>query len=173
MVGSEKPKHPKAAPPAIVAEGKCPPGGAEAVVLYTTSLRGIRRTFEECNAVRAAIEAHDVKVIERDVSMDSGYREELRLLLGGREVRVPAVFVRGRHVGGAAEVAKLEEEGKLKALLEGLPRARVWCAGCAGVRFVMCRDCNGSRKVLDAERKETVKCGECNENGLVRCPICS
>jgi glutaredoxin len=173
MVGSEKPKHPKAAPPAIVAEGKCPPGGAEAVVLYTTTLRGVRRTFEECNAVRAAIEAHDVKVIERDVSMDSGYREELRLLLGGREVRVPAVFVRGRHVGGAAEVAKLEEEGKLKALLEGLPRARVWCAGCAGVRFVMCRDCNGSRKVLDAERKGTVKCGECNENGLVRCPICS
>ncbi|KAJ1270887.1 hypothetical protein BS78_06G085000 [Paspalum vaginatum] len=173
MVGSEKPRHPKAAPPAIVAEGKCPPGGADAVVLYTTTLRGIRRTFEECNAVRAAVEAHDVKVIERDVSMDSGYREELRRLLGGREVRVPAVFVRGRHVGGAAEVARLEEEGKLRALLEGLPRARVWCAGCAGVRFVMCRDCNGSRKVLDAQRKETVKCGECNENGLVRCPICS
>ncbi|CAN6275607.1 unnamed protein product [Urochloa humidicola] len=173
MVGSEKPRHPKAAPPAIVAEGKCPPGGADAVVLYTTTLRGIRRTFEECNAVRAAIEAHDVKVIERDVSMDSGYREELRLLLGGRELRVPAVFVRGRHVGGAAEVAKLEEDGKLRALLEGLPRARVWCAGCAGVRFVMCRDCNGSRKVLDADRKETTKCGECNENGLVRCPICS
>ncbi|CAN6248515.1 unnamed protein product [Urochloa humidicola] len=177
MVGSEKPKHPKAAPPAIVAaaEGgsKCPPGGADAVVLYTTTLRGIRRTFEECNKVRAAIEAHDVKVIERDVSMDSGYREELRLLLGGPEVRVPAVFVRGRHVGGAAEVAKLEEDGKLRALLEGLPRARVWCAGCAGVRFVMCRDCNGSRKVLDADRKETTKCGECNENGLVRCPICS
>lgn len=173
MVGSEKPKHPKAAPPAIVADGKCPPGGADAVVLYTTTLRGIRRTFEECNAVRAAIEAHDVKVIERDVSMDSGYREELRLLLGGREVRVPAVFVRGRHIGGAAEVAKLEEDGKLKALLEGLPRARVWCAGCAGVRFVMCRDCNGSRKVLDTERKETTKCDECNENGLVRCPICT
>ncbi|KAG8064396.1 hypothetical protein GUJ93_ZPchr0004g38996 [Zizania palustris] len=175
MVGSEKPKHPKAATPAMVAEGKCPPGGADAVVLYTTTLRGIRRTFEECNAVRAAIEAHDVKVIERDVSMDSGYREELRLLLGGREVRVPAVFVRGKHVGGAAEVTKLEDEGKLKLLLQGLPKARVWCAGCAGVRFVMCRDCNGSRKVrVDGQRKkETVQCGECNENGLVRCPICS
>ncbi|KAL5215742.1 hypothetical protein ABZP36_007143 [Zizania latifolia] len=174
MVGSERPKHPKAAPPAIVAEGKCPPGGADAVVLYTTTLRGIRRTFEECNVVRAAIEAHDVKVIERDVSMDSGYREELRLLLGGREVRVPSVFVRGKHVGGAVEVTKLEEEGKPKTLLQGLPRARVWCAGCAGVRFVMCRDCNGSRKVrVDGERKETVQCGECNENGLVRCPICS
>ena len=49
----------------------------------------------------------------------------------------------------------------------------MWCAGSAGVPFVRCRDCNGSRKVLDAERKETVKCGECNENGLVRCPICS
>uniref|UniRef100_A0A0D3FVM8 Glutaredoxin domain-containing protein n=1 Tax=Oryza barthii TaxID=65489 RepID=A0A0D3FVM8_9ORYZ len=113
MVGSEKPKHPKAAPPAMVAEGKCPPGGADAVVLYTTTLRGIRRTFEECNAVRAAIEAHDVKLIERDVSMDSGYREELRRRLRRRAVRV------------------------------------------------------------DGERKETVQCGECNENGLVRCPICS
>uniref|UniRef100_A0ACD5UX80 Uncharacterized protein n=1 Tax=Avena sativa TaxID=4498 RepID=A0ACD5UX80_AVESA len=173
VIGSEKPKQPKVVP-AIVAEGRCPPGGADAVVLYTTTLRGIRKTFEECNAVRAAIEAHDVKVIERDVSMDSGYREELRLLLGGRELRVPAVFVRGKHVGGAAEVTKMEEEGKLKALLQGLPRARVWCAGCAGVRFVMCRDCNGSRKVrVDGERKETVQCGECNENGLVRCPICS
>ncbi|CAM0904736.1 unnamed protein product [Alopecurus aequalis] len=173
VIGSEKPKQPKVVP-AIVAEGKCPPGGADAVVLYTTTLRSIRKTFEECNAVRAAIEAHDVKVIERDVSMDSGYREELRLLLGGRELRVPAVFVRGKHVGGAAEVTKMEEEGKLKALLQGLPRARVWCAGCAGVRFVMCRDCNGSRKVrVDGERKETVQCGECNENGLVRCPICS
>jgi glutaredoxin len=173
VIGSEKPRQPKVVP-AIVAEGKCPPGGADAVVLYTTTLRGIRKTFEECNAVRAAIEAHDVKVIERDVSMDSGYREELRLLLGGRELRVPAVFVRGKHVGGAAEVTKMEEQGKLKALLQGLPRARVWCAGCAGVRFVMCRDCNGSRKVrVDGEPKETAQCGECNENGLVRCPICS
>ncbi|KAF7001700.1 hypothetical protein CFC21_070678 [Triticum aestivum] len=173
VIGSEKPKQPKVIP-AIVAEGKCPPGGADAVVLYTTTLRGIRKTFEDCNAVRAVIEAHDVKVIERDVSMDSGYREELRLLLGGRELRVPAVFVRGKHVGGAAEVTRMEEEGKLKALLQGLPRARVWCAGCAGVRFVMCRGCNGSRKVrVDGERKETVQCGECNENGLVRCPICS
>ena len=106
----------------------------------------------------AAMEAHDMKVIERDMSMDLGYREELCLLLGGREVRVLAVFVGGRHIGGAAEVAKLEEEGKLKALLEGLPRARVWCAGYAGVPFVMCRDFNGSRKVLDAEHKETAPC---------------
>ncbi|KAK1682986.1 hypothetical protein QYE76_043834 [Lolium multiflorum] len=169
----DKPRQPKVVP-AIVAEGRCPPGGADAVVLYTTTLRGIRKTFEDCNAVRAAIEAHDVKVIERDVSMDSGYREELRLLLGGRDLRVPAVFVRGKHVGGAAEVTRMEEEGKLRAMLQGLPRARVWCAGCAGVRFVMCRDCNGSRKVrVDGDRKETAPCGECNENGLVRCPICS
>ncbi|KAM0904940.1 hypothetical protein ACQ4PT_017716 [Festuca glaucescens] len=133
VIGSDKPKQPKVVP-AIVAEGRCPPGGADAVMLYTTTLRSIRKTFEECNAVRAAIEAHDVKLIERDVSMDSGYREELRLLLGARELRVPAVFVRGKHVGGAAEVTKMEEEGKLKALLQGLPRARIWCAGCADVR---------------------------------------
>ncbi|KAM0842182.1 hypothetical protein ACQ4PT_058529 [Festuca glaucescens] len=164
VIGSDKPKQPKVVP-AIVAEGRCPPGGADAVMLYTTTLRGICKTFEECNAVRAAIEPHDVKLIERDVSMDSGYMEELRLLLGARELRVSAVFVRGKHVGGTAEVTKMEEEGKLKALLQGLPRERVWCAGCADVRFIMCRDCNGSRKMrVDGDQKETVQCASSQEH---------
>jgi glutaredoxin len=125
VIGSDKPKQPKVVP-AIVAEGRCPPGGSDAVMLYTTTIRGIRKTFEECNAVRAAIEAHDVKLIERDVSMDTGYRAR-------GSCGCPPLFVRGKHVGGALEVTKMEEEGKLKALLQGLPRARVWCAGCAGV----------------------------------------
>lgn len=79
---------------------------------------------------------------------------------------MPAVFVRGKHIGGAAEVTRMEE-GKLKALHQGQSRARVWCAGCAGVGFVICRDCNGSSKVrVDGERKETVQCGGCNENSM-------
>ncbi|OAY63964.1 Uncharacterized protein ACMD2_03981 [Ananas comosus] len=148
-------------------EEKCPQGGESAVVLYTTTLRGIRKTFEDCNAVRSMIEGHDVQIVERDISMDSGYREELRLLMEKREVRVPLLFVKGRLVGGKEEVLKLEEEGKLGILLQGMPRARVWCEGCGGVRFVMCMDCNGSCKVLDEEEKKMVKCGECNENVLL------
>uniref|UniRef100_A0A0A9G141 Glutaredoxin domain-containing protein n=1 Tax=Arundo donax TaxID=35708 RepID=A0A0A9G141_ARUDO len=168
---------------------RCPPGSA--VVLYTTSLRGVRATFEACNAVRAALQAHGVAFLERDVSMDRGFREELRELLGcggvGKPALLPRLFVRGRHVGGAEEVLRMDEEGALAALLEGLPKARggsYCCDGCGGMRFLPCFDCSGSRKVAvslppqASGRKKAggamvVRCRECNENGLVLCPICS
>ncbi|XP_020213012.1 uncharacterized protein At5g39865 [Cajanus cajan] len=154
-------------------EQKCPPGGENSVVIYTTTLRGIRKTFEECNKVRCVIESYCVHVVERDVSMDSGFKEELRKLMGTNEVKVPVVFVKGRIVGGAEEVVKLEEEGKLGVLFEGLPpKALEECGGCGGVRFVMCVECNGSCKVLDGNGKKTLRCGQCNENGLVQCPLC-
>lgn len=153
-------------------ERKCPPGGENAVVIYTTTLRGIRKTFEDCNNVRSIIESHCIHVLERDISMDSGFKEELRGLMESKGVKVPLVFVRGRLIGGVDEVVKLEEEGKLSNLFEGIPRALGGCEGCAGVRFVMCMDCSGSCKVLDGEQKKMVRCGECNENGLIQCPIC-
>ncbi|MCD7449702.1 hypothetical protein HAX54_001131 [Datura stramonium] len=153
-------------------EKKCPPGGENAVVIYTTTLRGIRKTFEDCNTARAILESNDTRVFERDISMHSGYKEELRELMGKKEVKVPLVFVKGRLIGGADEMLKLEEEGKLGILLDGIPRAAAACDGCAGIRFVMCMDCNGSRKMLAKDGKSTVKCGECNENGLIQCPIC-
>ncbi|XP_055811620.1 uncharacterized protein LOC129881439 [Solanum dulcamara] len=153
-------------------EKKCPPGGENAVVIYTTTLRGIRKTFEDCNTARVILESNDICVIERDISMHSGYKEELRGLMRTKEVKVPLVFVKGRLIGGADEILKLEEEGKLGILLDGIPRAAATCDGCAGIRFVMCMDCNGSRKMLAKDGKTTVKCGECNENGLIQCPIC-
>ncbi|XP_010271643.1 PREDICTED: uncharacterized protein At3g28850 [Nelumbo nucifera] len=153
-------------------EKKCPPGGENAVVIYTTTLRGIRKTFEDCNVVRSVIESHRVHMIERDISMDSGFREELRRLMGTKDVRVPVVFVKGRLIGGAEEMVKMEEEGKLSILFNGIPRAMAGCEGCGGVRFVLCMDCSGSCKVLDEEQKKMVRCGECNENGLIQCPIC-
>ncbi|KAG7017462.1 hypothetical protein SDJN02_19327, partial [Cucurbita argyrosperma subsp. argyrosperma] len=38
-------------------EERCPPGGETAVVIYTTTLRGIRKTFEDCNKVRSMVES--------------------------------------------------------------------------------------------------------------------
>ncbi|KAF8407359.1 hypothetical protein HHK36_006487 [Tetracentron sinense] len=67
--------------------------------------------------------------------------EELRMLMGKKEVRVPVVFVKGRLIGGADEVVQMEEEGKLGILFNGIPRGLV---GCGGGRFVMCMDYNGS-----------------------------
>ncbi|KAG9459152.1 hypothetical protein H6P81_003660 [Aristolochia fimbriata] len=153
-------------------EMKRPPGGENSVIIYTTTLRGIRKTFEDCNRVRSAIEAYDVRMIERDVSMHSGFKDELRVLMGGKSTRVPLVFVKGRLIGGAEEVIKLEEEGSLKLLFEGIPPALEWCKGCGGVRFVMCMDCSGSCKILDKVGTQTVRCGRCNENGLIQCPVC-
>ncbi|XP_010461099.1 PREDICTED: uncharacterized protein At3g28850-like [Camelina sativa] len=171
-------------------------GGEDRVVIYTTSLRGVRRTFEACNAVRAAIESFGVVVCERDVSMDRGFREELSSLMarerrdngygGGDDssttavvVLPPRVFVKGKYIGGAEEVMSLVEEGLLGDLLRGIPRKKDrcggGCGGCGGLAFLPCSECNGSCKVVEGWGSEAVvaKCRKCNENGLVRCPICS
>ncbi|CAL1373709.1 unnamed protein product [Linum trigynum] len=185
-------------------EPLCPPNGENRVVIYTTSLRGIRKTFEACSAVRAAIESFGIQICERDISMDRGFKEELKDLMarsgnGCRKGEVdssaaatvlPRVFVRGRYLGGMEEVMRIVEEGRMAELLQGLPRSKaggVSCEGCGNVRFLPCFSCNGSCKVVTvvkeketggdgevaAARSVVVRCPDCNENGLVLCPICS
>ncbi|XP_021900405.1 uncharacterized protein At5g39865-like [Carica papaya] len=161
-------------------EKLCPPNGEAKVVIYTTTLRGIRRTFEACNAVRAAVESFGVSICERDVSMDRGFKQELRDLMKGKEIEAvvpPRVFVKGRYVGGAEEVMRIVEEGWFGDLVHGLPKKRALgaCDGCGGVGFLPCFACNGSCKVVQGRRNTTVviRCTDCNENGLVLCPICS
>ncbi|KAI3667554.1 hypothetical protein L6452_42619 [Arctium lappa] len=147
---------------------------ANAVVIYTTTLRGIRKTFEDCNTAHGIIENYNVRMFERDVSMDSGFKEELRRLMGKKEVKVPVVLVKGRLIGGCDEIVKLEEEGKLGILLGGIPMAAAagGCKGCAGEHFIVCSVCNGSCMLMGRDGRKTLKCGGCNENGLVQCPIC-
>ncbi|CAL5215325.1 unnamed protein product [Lathyrus oleraceus] len=158
----------------------CPPNGEKKVVIYTTTLRGVRRTFEACNAVRSAFDAFGIQICERDVSMDSGFKEELRELLKGKENTVvpPRVFVKGFYIGGAEEMLKVAEEGLLGEVLQGLPRKVVGgvCDGCGDMRFLPCFRCNGSCKMVQKQKQGNgivVKCSDCNENGLVLCPICS
>lgn len=157
-------------------EEKCPPGGNESVVFYTTSFRGIRKTFEDCSSVRFLLDSFKIVYEERDISMDLQYREELWKVLD-RKVVPPRLFIRGRHIGGADEVVGLHEQGLLKKLLQGIPliQSNHPCSGCAGVRFVLCLNCNGSRKIILEARssKSAVRCLDCNENGLVKCPVCS
>lgn len=159
-------------------EEKCPPGGSESVVFYTTSFRGIRKTFEDCSAIRFLLDSFRVAYEERDISMDLEYREELWKVLD-RKVVPPRLFIRGRHIGGADEVVGLHEQGLLRKLLQGIPLtpSNRPCSGCAGVRFVLCLNCNGSRKVTPEERgrspEAAVRCLDCNENGLMKGPVCS
>ncbi|XP_039058420.1 uncharacterized protein At5g39865-like [Hibiscus syriacus] len=153
-------------------EEKCPPGGEDSVVFYTTSLRGIRKTFEDCSSIRFLLDSFKILVQERDVSMDMRFREELWRIYGGRVVP-PKLFIKGREIGGADEVIRLHEQGKLKKLLEGIP-SNSMCTDCDNIRFLICSNCNGSRQVFTEKEGDELcmKCPDCNENGLVKCPVC-
>ena len=159
---------------------KCPPGGSDKVILYTTSLSGIRKTFEDCRNIKFLLESFRVVYFERDVSMHLEFRDELWEILGGRIIP-PRLFIKGRHIGGADEVVALNERGILKNLLKGIPLltsgSNLKCGWCGGVRFTLCSQCNGSRKVFKGDQQNGGKlfgrCPKCNENGLVKCPTCS
>jgi glutaredoxin domain-containing cysteine-rich protein 1 len=150
------------------------PGAEKRVVVYFTSLRVVRPTFEDCKAVRSILRGFRVSIDERDLSMDSGFLTELQQILGQSQgkVTLPRVFIGGRYVGGAEEIKQLHEIGELKKLVEGLPPAEPGvCDACGGYRFVLCDECHGSHKLF-VEKSGFKSCTACNENGLIRCPSC-
>ncbi|CAK9164173.1 unnamed protein product [Ilex paraguariensis] len=151
-------------------------GAENRIVVYFTSLRVVRSTFEDCNTVRTILRGFRVKIDERDLSMDPSFLEELQRILGQLEktkLTLPRVFIGGRYIGGADEIRQLHETGELKKFVEGLPAAQPGtCEACGGYRFVLCDECSGSHKCY-SEKIGFKSCTACNENGLIRCPSCS
>ncbi|KAK3446587.1 hypothetical protein EUGRSUZ_A02264 [Eucalyptus grandis] len=149
-------------------------GREDRVVLYFTSLRGIRKTFEDCRAVKMIFRGLRVALDERDISMDSSYRKELQSKLKDKAATLPQVFIRGNHIGGAEEIRQLNENGELAKVLEGLDASDIGfvCRRCGEARFVPCPSCSGSRKVFDKDDDRFRRCMDCNENGLIHCPSC-
>ncbi|KAF7818870.1 Thioredoxin-like fold [Senna tora] len=164
-------------PSLIDFEEICPPEGSQSVILYTTSLRGIRKTFQDCKTIHFLLRSFKVSYQERDMSLHLEYREELWKILGGKVIP-PKLFIKGRYIGGADEVVGLHEMGRLGKLLEGISNdfADRPCTACANVGFTICSNCSGSCKVFTSSNGESnefcIRCPECNENGLVKCPIC-
>ncbi|CAH8363354.1 unnamed protein product [Eruca vesicaria subsp. sativa] len=146
------------------------------IVLYFTTLRGIRKTYEDCCCVRTILRGFQVTVDERDISMDSKYRKELQSLLGDvkKPVCLPQVFVGDTHIGGVEEVMKLNDSGELAEMLKGFTACEYLgtCRSCGDARFVPCTNCDGSTKVFEEEDEMFKRCLKCNENGLVRCGEC-
>ncbi|ESQ32622.1 hypothetical protein EUTSA_v10004235mg [Eutrema salsugineum] len=173
--------------------------GKDKVIVYFTSLRSIRKTYEESCDVRVILKSLGIRVDERDVSMHSGFKDELKELLGdefnnGVGITLPRVFLGRKYLGGAEEIRKLNEDGKLEKLLEDCERVDEnrngnghECEACGDIRFVPCETCSGSCKVYYGEEEEEEEdsesvveereygfqtCPDCNENGLIRCPYC-
>ncbi|GFY99346.1 NAD(P)-binding Rossmann-fold superfamily protein [Actinidia rufa] len=151
------------------------PGTEKRVVVYFTSLRVIRSTFEDCRAVRSILRSFRVSMDERDLAMDTRFMEELQGIWGNHKMTkltLPRVFIGGRYVGGAEEIRQLHEAGELKKFVEGLPAADAGvCEVCGGYRFILCDECRGSHKCY-SEKGGFRTCTACNENGLIRCPTC-
>ncbi|WMV17440.1 hypothetical protein MTR67_010825 [Solanum verrucosum] len=164
----------------------------EKLVVYFTSLRGVRKTYEDCGHVRVILKGLGVKIDERDVSMHSGFKEELKELLGNEYSGggLPRIFMGGKYIGGADEIRRMNEDGKLEKFVENCERIEDGaviggcnCEACGDIRFVPCETCSGSCKIYyeadyeeDNEDEEDEygfqRCPDCNENGLIRCPIC-
>lgn len=158
-----------------------PPGGEDRVVLYFTSLRGIRKTFDDCSSVQLILWGFNVVVDERDISVHFPFRQELQELLG-KPITVPRLFIGGKCIGGVDEILQLHESGELAKYLEGFPRhtsSTRPCRNCDDSRFFPCLKCDGSRKIFTEKlgsqrygRIAWMRCSDCNESGLTRCPVC-
>ncbi|XP_055836370.1 uncharacterized protein At3g28850-like [Solanum dulcamara] len=125
-------------------------GTEDRIVLYFTSLRGIRKTYEDCCSTRMIFKGLRICVDERDISMDSSYRKELQGVLEGKTLSLPQLFIRGKYIGGLEEIKQLGDTGELAKLLEGFPVMidDITCQSCGEVRFVPCPGCNGSQKLF-------------------------
>ncbi len=80
------------------------------VVIYTTD------TCPYCRQAERFLEAQGVPFTGVDVTDDEAMREKLVELSGGRRT-VPQIFIDGEGIGGFDDLAKLEREGRLNAML--------------------------------------------------------
>ncbi|XVF24171.1 hypothetical protein REPUB_Repub13aG0104400 [Reevesia pubescens] len=150
------------------------PYADQRIILYFTSLRVVRKTFEECKTVISILHGFRVPIDERDLSLDSNFLDELQGIIGRKRFTLPLVFIGGRYIGGAEEIKRLHDCGELKKLIGRLPLlvGSSICNLCEGLRFVVCRQCNGSHKIY-SEKSGFRSWSDCNVNGLIRCPSCS
>lgn len=71
------------------------------IVIYTTSLRVVRTTFERCELVRKIFQNHRVKFQEKNIALNSDYGKELdeRCRKVGEIPSLPVVFIEGQYLG--------------------------------------------------------------------------
>jgi glutaredoxin 3 len=84
------------------------------ILLYTTPFCGY------CRAAKTLLRNKALDFEEVDVAFDAEKLAEMIERAGGLRT-VPQIFIHSRHVGGYAELAALERDGKLEIWLAGAP----------------------------------------------------
>ena len=79
------------------------------IEMYTTQWCGY------CARARALFEKKGAAFDEMDVMEDESKRAEMRSRTN--RTSVPQIFINGEHIGGSDELAALEQQGRLDALL--------------------------------------------------------
>ncbi|KAK8960466.1 hypothetical protein KSP40_PGU007443 [Platanthera guangdongensis] len=138
------------------------------IVLYHTSLRVVRRTFEDCRTVRSILSNFPVAIDERDLSIDSRFRAELQGIVGKRKkLTLPVVLIGGRYIYNSEEMQRLHETGELKKMVEAiLPWVMGFGQCSGGVQFVHCRSCNVSHNCSEEKGGGFWSCPACNESKI-------
>lgn len=181
----------------VIPDFKCFSFGKDKVIVYFTSLRGVRKTYEDCLHVRVILKGLGLRVDERDMSMHSGFKDELKELLGDefRGAPLPRVFIGRNYIGGADEIRRLNEEGQLEKVFEScelinsggkcgnVTDTNKECEACGDVRFVPCESCSGSCKIYYDRDEYSYESGDeddsdqtdedNNDYGFQRCPDCN
>jgi glutaredoxin 3 len=79
------------------------------IEIYTTPWCGY------CARAKGLLEKKGAAYNEMDVMEDAAKRSEMRER--SRRSTVPQIFINGQYIGGSDELADLEQQGKLDALL--------------------------------------------------------
>ncbi|XP_047209369.1 glutaredoxin domain-containing cysteine-rich protein 1 isoform X2 [Girardinichthys multiradiatus] len=151
------------------------------IVIYTTSFRVVRTTFERCELVRKIFQNHRVKFVEKNIALDSEYGKELEEMCRrvGEAPSLPVVFIDRHYLGGAEKILGMNESGELQDLLTKIERVQhpQTCQTCGGFAFIPCSMCHGSKMSVFrncfTDSFKALKCTSCNENGLQACASCS
>ncbi len=69
-----------------------------------------------CYRAKALLKGKDVAFEEYDISMGGAKREEMIERSGGGRT-VPQIFIGGKSIGGSDDLAALERDGSLDAML--------------------------------------------------------
>ena len=79
------------------------------IEIYTSPFCGY------CARAKALLDSKGASYDEMDVMMDDKKRAEMRERTN--RTSVPQIFINGQHIGGSDELAALNSQGKLDALL--------------------------------------------------------